>query len=506
MVDSLTTYTKPKKESGSRYRFNVNLRKRSKKTPGLAFGLNTNVMFSKSTSTLLWLNGTYGLYRPSSITRTIQTTYNIDPFISYSGPKGSRHILRGRVFHQNNDNDNNQANLNYVFFAEYQFAHRFQKIKDFTITTGVMEQYSFSESQLYAGNPDNDGKNNSLNVAAYIQIDKKFWKRLNLNGGMRFEYFSVNGQDTVIRPVFRFGASTKLWKEGFLRASFGEGFRFPVIAERFISTEVGGLTIVPNPEIQPERSWSAELGLRQGVKIGKFMGYLDVAGFYQFYKNFVEFTAGNYAPPNSAIPIAFKSLNTGDARVYGVDASLIGNGQFTDWLGMNVIVGYTYARPESLEPNKIYAYDNDSLPLTQTGSTSILQPTDVTSADSAAYAKYPILKYRFEHLVNVDLEFVFKINKKWKLSIAGTYRYYSYMKSVDKIFYQVDPLFEWGAVDFRESHSSGDHVFDVRASIELTEQIKIGVVVKNLANRVYALRPLKINTPRTTQLQLTVKF
>ncbi|MGB1317278.1 MAG: TonB-dependent receptor, partial [Flavobacteriales bacterium] len=292
----VTDWHAPRKEFSNRFRVNFNLRKRSVKTPGLAFGINGNIMYSKSTSTLLWLNSDYGLFRPfgGSITRTVQTTFNFDPYISYSGEGGSRHSFRTRVFHQNNDNDNNQGNLNYVFFGEYQFAHKFQNINDFTITVGTMGQYSYSEAELYAGNENADGKSNSANLAAYVQIDKKFWKRLTVNAGGRFEYFSVNGRDTVIRPVFRIGANTKLWKEGYLRASFGEGFRFPTIAERYIFTVVGGLPIVPNPEIEPERSWAGEVGLRQGIKIGKFLGYLDVAGFYQRYNNFVEFNAGNF--------------------------------------------------------------------------------------------------------------------------------------------------------------------------------------------------------------------
>lgn len=517
-IDSLTTYTKPRKEFQNRFRINFNLRKRSEKIPGLAYGINGNFMYSKSTSTLLWLNNTYGLYRPfgGSITRTLQTSYNFDPYITYSGEKGSRHTFRTRVFHQNNDNDNNQGNLNYVFFGEYQFAHKFANINDFIITVGTMGQYSLSEAELYAGNENGDGKNNSANAAVYVQLDKKFWKRLTVNGGARFEYFSVNGRDTIIRPVFRIGANTKLWKEGYLRASFGEGFRFPTIAERYIFTVVGGLPIVPNPNIRPERSWATEVGLRQGIKIGKFLGYLDIAGFYQFYYNFVEFNAGQFGPANGPFGrIAFKSLNTGDARVYGTDVSLIGYGEFTDWFGMNLLVGYTYARPETMDPDAVYGVDSLGIELSQQSTSSIVPglPLSPTPEQQAAYdqaleeyRKYPVLKYRFEHLVNADVEFVFTIQKKYKLAIGGTYRYYSYMKNVDKIFYQVDPIFGWGAVDFRESNTKGDHVFDLRGSIELTEQIKLGISVKNLANRVYALRPLKVNSPRTTQLQLTVQF
>jgi outer membrane receptor protein involved in Fe transport len=520
--DSITgqalTWHSPRKEFSNRFRFNVNLRKRSKSKPGLAYGINANVMYAKSTSTLLWLNNNYGLYRPydGSITRTLQTSFNIDPFITYSGSKGSKHTFRTRIFHQNNDNDNNQGNLNYVFFGEYQFAHRFAEIKDFTITVGTMGQYSISEAELYIGNENGDGKSNASNVAAYVQLDKKFWNRLNVNGGGRFEYFSVNSNDTIIRPVFRIGASSRLWKEGFLRASFGEGFRFPSIAERYIFTTVGGLPIVPNPNVKPERSYAAEVGLMQGIKIGEFLGYLDIAGFYQYYINYVEFSAGNFAPPDAALPLAFKSLNTGDARVYGADISLIGNGQFTDWFGMNILAGYTYARPEAIDPDKVYGVDNQGIELSNRSTSSII-PTAPNAASTPEYIaeynkivedfnKFPILKYRFEHLIDADIEFVFTLMKKYKLSIAGTYRFYSYMKNVDKVFYAADPLFGWGAVEFRNNHNTGDHVFDIRGAIELSKQVKLGISVKNVANRVYALRPLKINSPRTTQLQLTVAF
>lgn len=517
-IDSLTTYDAPGREFSNRFRFNLNIRKRSKKISGLAFGINTNVMYSRGSSTLLWLNNSYGLFRPygGSITRTLQTSYNIDPFISYSGSKGSKHTFRTRVFHQNNDNNNNQGNLNYVFFGEYQFAHRFSQVKDLTITVGTMGQYSLSEAELYIGNENGDGKSNASNAAVYVQVDKKFWNRLNVNGGARFEYFSVNGNDTIIRPVFRIGASTKLWKEGYLRASFGEGFRFPSIAERYIFTTVGGLPIVPNVDIQPERSWAVEVGLMQGIKIGKFLGYLDMAGFYQYYSNFVEFTAGNFAAPGASLPLAFKSLNTGDTRVYGADISLIGNGEFTPWFAMNVLGGYTYARPEAIDPDYVYGVDNTGAELSQRSTNSIIPnaPSAIATQEeiaayneiNAEYDKYPVLKYRFEHLINADVEFVFTLMKKYKLSVGGTYRFYSYMKGVDKIFYDVDPLFGWGGQEFRENNNQGDHVFDLRAAFDFTDQVKLAISVKNIANRVYALRPLKVNAPRTTQLQLTVAF
>ena len=53
------------------------------------------------------------------------------------------------------------------------------------------------------------------------------------------------------------------------------------MAELFISTNQSGLEIYPNPELKPESGWSSEIGIKQGVKTGKWMGYIDVAAFIQ---------------------------------------------------------------------------------------------------------------------------------------------------------------------------------------------------------------------------------
>jgi outer membrane receptor protein involved in Fe transport len=512
-----TTFNDPRKEFNNRMRVNMNLRRRSKKHSGLSYGVNFNLMYSRSAGSNIWLNHTTGLFRPmqGAITRTIQTTYNIDPFITYSGEKGARHTLRGRLFYQDNANDNNQENLNYVGFAEYQFAKRFAVIKDFTMTSGIMSQYTYGKANLYSSNEAGDGISTALNTAGYLQLDKKFWNRLNLNGGIRLEYFRVNDRESELAPVFRVGASSMLWKEGYLRGSFGQGFRFPTIAERYINTTIGGVPIIANPDLRPEKSWATEVGLMQGVKIGKFAGYIDFAAFWQEYKDFVEFNAGTFDNPFSSFGgLAFQSQNTGRARVRGFDVSFMGGGNLTPWLGMNVLLGYTYAQPHSLDPETPYAVDNFGREISQVSSTSILygnsfdsEYPNPTEADTAAFLADPVLKYRFEHLANVDVEFVFTIKKKYRLAVAGTYRYYSFMRSVDHAFYLFDRQFlNWGATDFRRANSSGDHVFDVRMSFDLHENIRLAIIMRNLANRMYALRPLKINEPRTIQAQVSLTF
>ena len=75
----------------------------------------------------------------------------------------------------------------------------------------------------------------------------------------------------------------------FLRASFGQGYRFPSVAEKYISTGLSAIKILPNPGLQPERGWAAEIGVKQGFKLLNFKGYIDVAGFWTEYQSMTEF-------------------------------------------------------------------------------------------------------------------------------------------------------------------------------------------------------------------------
>jgi len=54
-----------------------------------------------------------------------------------------------------------------------------------------------------------------------------------------------------------------------VQGSWGQGYRFPTITERFITTSFGVFKIEANPDLVPESGWSAELGIKQGIKIGK---------------------------------------------------------------------------------------------------------------------------------------------------------------------------------------------------------------------------------------------
>jgi outer membrane receptor protein involved in Fe transport len=476
-----------------RARLNANIRYRSKKHEGLNYGVNLNSMKSNSASTLLMQNVNEGMYRSfsGSLTRTLQTVFNIDPFINYYAPSGEKHSLRTRVFYLDNANDNNQANTSTLYFGEYQFQKKFNKIKDFTMTSGVMSTYSVATSQLYAGNEDGTGSSTASNVAAYTQLDKKFWGRLTFSAGARFERFEINGVDES-KPVFRSGVSARILEETYARASFGQGFRFPTIAEKFIRTAVGPVNIYPNTDLKSESSWNAEIGLKQGFKIGDaFKGYLDLAYFRQRIQNNIEFNFGLFGDPavDPLFGVGFKSVNVGEVQIDGLDFSVMGGGKIGE-VQFAVLAGYTYMNPVVLNPDSIYK-----------ATSSILVEEDDAQV---------ILKYRFNHLIKADVEFTYK-----KFSLGGSVRYNSFMRNVDRVFLDFDsdqfsgdpgPL-PTGIRQYRKDRNGkGDYIVDFRLSYQVNEMNKVAIIANNVLNREYMIRPLSIEAPRTLAVQYTLAF
>lgn len=501
-----------------RGRFNFNLRRRSKKTSGLNYGLNGNFMRSSKNFSLVWQNTEFdhtGLYRsyPGTMTLTEITTFYLDPFVNYVTPRGVQHAFRSRILFNNSDNSNNQSVNSTVFFGEYQIQRMFEKMGQLNLIAGASGSYTASKSEVFVGG-DSSGVNNAKNFSLYMQLDKKFFKSVNVSLGVRGEYFQINDTEFVVRPVFRSGISWRAGRESYLRFSYGQGYRFPTIAEKYILTTSGGLGVFPNPDLKPETSWNMELGFKQGFKVGKFFGYFDLVGFWQEYNNSIEFVMGRYS--NELILPGFKFLNTGKNRVRGIETSVMGGGQFTKSFGMSVIVGYTYTIPQSIEPDKIFYEDS-------IGGSTVRQSHYGTSIDTTK-----ILKYRFQHLANLDIEFTYR---KW--SLGYTFRYYSYMKNVDRILYTMDSSvkgdighdqFDSGIIEYRgdteiqdwesgtppphyiiNDKHQGNYVMDARISYQVTGWLKAALIVNNLLNREYSLRPLKMEQPRTASIQFTLK-
>ncbi|MFZ5551930.1 MAG: TonB-dependent receptor [Bacteroidota bacterium] len=519
-------------EDEHRARFNFNTRYRSKKTEGLSFGLNGNFQASRGGVFLIWQDAN-NVYRPyggdtsqagSSLSYNFGRRVNIDPYLTYFTKKGDRHSLRTRVYWVRNENNTNQSSNAILYYGEYQFQKTFKN--ELNLSTGIAGYYSGIVSQLYGGYKDKNlplikegdstyGVHYGKNLAVFAQADKKFG-RLNLSLGLRCEYFKVDtaesvstlriirGEDTTtlpFQPVFRTGMSYRLADETYLRASFGQGYRFPSVAEKFVSTTVGGLTIYPNPDLGPERGWSAEIGLKQGIKIKKWMGYADVAFFWTEYKNMMEFAFGSYVPDSIPIepfnPFApgypskwmgFRAQNAESARINGVDFSIIGKGKIGKKIDMSVFAGYTYMNPITLNKDSAYL---------------------ASFSDSSTN----ILKYRYKHLVKADIQFDYK-----KITTGISARYTSKMPNIDRTFEHMlipygltyidlgDALILPGLTQYRKEHNKGYIIFDYRFGVNLNENARVALIVNNVFNVEYMGRPGDVQPPRTWAMQVVLNF
>ncbi|MES2514380.1 MAG: TonB-dependent receptor [Bacteroidota bacterium] len=501
-------------ETEKRGRFNMNLRYNFKNIPGLSIGINTNMMETRGGLFFLWQNAD-SVYFPQglNIQRFTNHRANVDPYITYFTKKGGKYSLRSRYYLTNNNNDKNQGSRAELYYNEFQYQKRYKN--NFTMTYGAvyMEQQVIADS-LY-------GRHTGKNYAGYAQFDYKY-RKLTTSIGLRGEYNSIDTAYTrgrltkdinnlPFQPVFRAGVNYHLFEYTFLRASYGQGYRFPTIAEKYISTSVSALQIYPNQSLQPERGWSAEIGIKQGFKLFNFKGFLDIAGFWTEYSDMVEFafdiygekTGQFYLDINSA---GFKSQNVGAAQINGIDASITGTGKMGP-VNVSTLMGFTYTNPLYL------GYD--------------------PKKDTLGIEGLKVLKYRNQQLFKADIQLDYK-----KLSIGWSARYYSFMENVDRRFEQSilheynDPAngVNWDSIpstyiiqglkEYRQEHRynslvigdktilrwAGDWVHDSRISYQVSKALKASFIVNNVFNAEYSLRPGDVRPPRMFLFQLMVRI
>ena len=486
----------------------------------LKAGIGFNYQYQKTGNFLIWESDSLG-YTPSggadTSIKTSTLTYNIgqrffvDPYLKYIDKHNNRHNLKARVYYANNANINNaqQGSGAIIYFSEYQFQKQFGN--GITLTSGISDIYNVVTSKLF-------GNHTSNNIAVYGQYEHKIGK-LDITAGARLEYFEMDGKsgDTDFMllkkdsltipfyPVFRTAFHYELVKYTHLRASLGQGIRYPSVAERYTQTSVGALNIFPNPSLRPEIGWAAEIGLKQGVKIGSWKGMLDVSAFVNEYSNMMEFsfiyfnpitqqplnpvnpspediqflTNGQY---NIADWVGFQAQNAEKARITGLDLSFNSSGKIG---GVELIslLGYTYMNPISLNNNPLY--------------TANFSDKNIN-----------MLKYRFKHLAKADVEVNYK-----KLSAGFSCRYNSFMKNIDLTFEEdLDPSLNTtvyllpGLKEYRKKYNKGSLVFDFRFGYKINEFMRIGLIANNILNTEYSSRPGDIQAPRNFMLQLQMKF
>lgn len=439
-----------------------------KNIKGLSVGLNASVQFQKSSDFLIWTDADSGAFVQDSVSvsPTDGLRFNADPYVLYFDKRKGEHALRTRYYKVKNTfkEDPDKDNGSDYFYGEYQYQKQFLGHLHWTI--GGAASYTDGKSELY-------GNHTGSSIALFTQFDDKFFERLSVSLGLRWERNQLDQDDAEAKPVVRAGVNYQAWEKTFFRASFGQGYRFPSMAEKYTATSLGSLHIFPNSDLTSETGWSAEVGIRQGYRKGNWSGSIDIAGFWTEYQDMMEFTFGVFVPDSNTIPtlddVGFKSINVGAARITGIDLSVDGQGKAGRFL-FNYFAGYTYMNPIDLSSDTI----DDQ-----------------------------ILKYRYKHSAKGDAEVVYK---DFNLGITANYQ--SFMERIDEAFEEtiLGQEFFPGLKEYRSENDKGAVVFDGRIGYQISATSHISLIVKNLFNKEYMGRPGDIQPPRTINLQYVLRL
>lgn len=478
-----------------RFRFNFNTKYVQPDMDGrLSYGINGNVMYHEQGTYFLaqdMRNNAYRNVAEGGRDRYVSTT--LDPFLTYYDPWKNKHDMRGRWFLISKQRGD-RPSVGHMFSGEYQFQRTFGE--GWLVTSGLTGQHFQANSILFNdnNNPDPEADRarfDGSSFALFAQLEKKFFNRLSAVVGIRWEGFLIDTVFTPMKyPLPRAGLNYQASKNDFIRASFGSGFRFPSLAERFINEPipVQGFSIgaYPNPDVKPETGWSSELAYRRTFRTSNFKMYADVALFWMEYKNMVEFVLGLY--PEG---LGFKSLNISRARIAGWEIS----GQTDGYIGkipLRIWGGYTFSYPGDMQEDtvqrKIGVYLGNMFNAFANG----VNPDSVADIRS-------ILRYRSMHNLRFDIE------TEWKnFTVGASANYNSHIHKIDLVF--ALGLVSNGIMQFRQIHNKGSLIFDWRFGYKFNKKQHLNFIINNLLNTEYASRPARMGAPRTYSLKYTHVF
>ncbi len=447
-------------------RLSLKIKQQSKQLEGLSYGLSFNGGTTVKTDFVLWEDALTGALKHDESTAIQLHSYffTVDPFFVYTtGP--SRHDFKARLQTSHNkfpDSEQNNSDAS-NFYADYQYGHLFTK--KISLNAGISENYSWIESNFY-------GNHNSLNVGVFGQLDISVTPRLKYTAGVRMEQNWLDGESDRLVPLFRAGINYGVLDYTFIRASFGQGYRFPSIAEKHAATTLGSVKIFPSPFVKPEKGWNAEIGVKQGIGTPMFRGLVDFSLFYSQHIDMIEYLFGIYPDPGATTySYGFKASNLEAARVYGAELEY-SISKKTGQLNNTLTGGYTFMYPVEFNPT--------------------------TGKNTGA-----MLKYRRKHSATLNIQSEYR---KFDLGLG------CYIKSktlrIDDVF--LDPATREsllpGFFGYWNEHNTGYMLLDASLGYTLSKSIRVSFMVKNLTNTEYMGRPGDVQPHRNFSLRLSGEF
>jgi len=297
-----------------------------------------------------------------------------------------------------------------------------------TLTGGIVANYDRIFSDIFGSHP-------GAGAGFYIQDEFALHPSLKLTAGFRYDWqriwkelFASPAATSPSQLNPKIGLVVTASPTTTLRASYGQGFRYPSMSELFTSVNTGlsSITIAPNDSLKPERSVSFEVGGSQWLGERFFFD----AAFFQ--NDFYDLIEGGVKPTQFVIQFN----NVTRARIRGFEL-----GMKADMLKrlINADISYTYIDPLDLSQNTV-------------------------------------LKFRPRHLFYASLTAHY-----WQWQLETNYRYVSRIEAIDENLVRLAPIID-GNVRVPCS------VVDVGLTYNLTNMglpLNVGFTIKNLTNYYY---------------------
>lgn len=456
-------------------RWRTNLKLRYRVSDVFFIGVNSVYNKSKSANAFLWRNPIGGGLKAVQVTESDATRFYIDPFCQFQDKTGNQHKITSRYYTINNKNNNDQSNQSTYSNIEYQFQHYFKRLEA-ELVAGAVGSLIRSDSELFG-----DTSFTGSNFAVYGQLNKTFFNKLNVTIGGRLEnnrlkspaelYGQIvpnEGKNVESKFIGRAGLNYPLTKSTFIRSSWGQGYRYPTITEKFISTTAAGFTIFPNLELESEEGWTTEVGVKQGLKIGQWQGYIDLALFWSQYTNMTEF--GFYSENQT---LGFRSKNVGDTDIKGAELEFITNATFGKFR-TDIMAGYTLINP------KYRNFANN--------------PDLVASSSSTEN----VLKYRNRHNLTIDAQIAYRF-----FNLGLSFKRVSAVTAIDNLFYEPVDFVFIGA--YLANNDTAYKLIDARIGFKF-KHFNLSFLVNNAMNLTFTKRPGIFEAPRNVSAKLSFNF
>ncbi len=288
---------------------------------------------------------------------------------AYQNVVESRHDRR-----LNSNTRNNRTENVDVFSLNADFRKSFKKnILGYGMEVNFNDVKSSAfKSDIVTGEKSNldtrypDGGSEVYTAAAFVSHEYKLNEKWQFAEGLRLNYVDLNStfNDKTFFP-FAFntveqnnlalnGNANVIYKpvsDLKLSALFSSGFRAPNVddlSKVFEST--AGNVIVPNPNLKPEYTYNAELGLE---KTFADKANFNLTGFYTWYRNAIttqpfSFNGQSQIVYDGELSDITANMNAQKAYIYGASADL--SLMAAQNLQLKSNATYTYARITSLNP------------------------------------------------------------------------------------------------------------------------------------------------------------